>query len=101
VPHKHYGKEEIENVIDEVSTPMDITSEDYPCELTMKRWKAWFSRNKTNVEGILQSVIYRLERLHLSLNAPISLLKHLREIGSGWLGTITRFVINSGNRLCT
>lgn len=38
-PYKHYQVEVIENVLDEVSTPADLTSENYPCEGTMTRWK--------------------------------------------------------------
>lgn len=45
VPHKHYANEVVENVLDEVSTPYDESTEDYPCEATMNRWKYWLMKN--------------------------------------------------------
>ena len=38
-PHKHYGVEIINGVIDGLITPETLGFEDYPCEITMKRWK--------------------------------------------------------------
>ncbi len=40
-PHKHYASEVIENVVDEVVTPDDEITEDYPCVATIDRWKKW------------------------------------------------------------
>lgn len=101
VPYKHYGCEVIENVIDEVSTPEDETTQDYPCETTMMRWKAWFQRNTDNAEGILQAVSFYLSAEVVSLNTPFSLLSKYRMDGGGWLSSVTRIVINSAHRLCT
>lgn len=39
VPYKHYEKEIIQSVINDLITPDDLEYEDYPCEMTMKRWK--------------------------------------------------------------
>ena len=37
-PHKHYEAEIINGVVDRVITPETLGYEDYPCEMTMKRW---------------------------------------------------------------
>lgn len=39
VPYKHYTLEIIRGVIEGEITPFDLDYEDYPCEITMKRWK--------------------------------------------------------------
>lgn len=39
LPFKHYTKETIEKVKSGEVTEEDILYEDYPCEMTMKRWK--------------------------------------------------------------
>lgn len=102
VPYKHYGNEVIENVLDEVSTPEDASSEDYPCERTMKRWKYWLAENLHRVEGTLRSVGTTLlgfgDQL---LKSKVSLLTELRKSGGDWLKVILRFIYNSGYRLCT
>jgi uncharacterized protein YbaR (Trm112 family) len=100
-PHKHYGKEVIENVLDDVCTSEDLSTENYPCEKTMERWKNWFVRNKQNIEGFLQSVRSRLEE-HLPILLGIgTLLKSIREEGAGWLALITKMVINLNHCFCT
>ena len=38
VPYKHYEAEIIKGVIDGYITTETLGFEDYPCELTMKRW---------------------------------------------------------------
>ncbi len=40
IPHKHYEAEIIKGVINGSITPFDLDYEDYPCEMTMARWKA-------------------------------------------------------------
>ena len=101
VPHKHYSSEVIEDVIDDVVRPNDeLNDSDYPCEKTMGRWKAWFERNRKNIDGQLKSVGYRIlgfsEQLLIS---GVSLSDELRKNGAGWLGTILRIIYNSGGFL--
>jgi hypothetical protein len=101
VPYKHYGNEVIENVLDEVSTPEDSSTEDYPCEATMHRWNHWLSANSFRIEGTLRSVGTTL--LGFSdelLKSKVSLLRELRELGGDWLGVILRLIYNTGHRLC-
>lgn len=59
-PYKHYATEIIENVVDEVSSPDDPSTEDYPCERTMQRWSEWIRRNTTQIDGFLRSICRRL-----------------------------------------
>lgn len=100
VPQKHYASEVIENVVDEVSTPNDKTTEDYPCECTMKRWKDWLAKNIYQIEGILRTVGYSaLGFTEELLKTKVSLLKSLREKSCGWLSSIHRIIYNSGHRL--
>ncbi len=40
LPYKHYEKEIIRDVTEELITPDTLGFEDYPCEATMKRWKS-------------------------------------------------------------
>ena len=101
VPHKHYSSEVIEDVLDDVVRPNDeLNDSDYPCEKTMVRWKAWFERNRKNIDGQLKSVGYRIlgfsEQLLIS---GVSLSDELRKNGAGWLGTILRIIYNSGGFL--
>jgi hypothetical protein len=42
-PYKQYEREVIIGVMDGYITPETIGYEDYPCEMTMKRWK--FNKN--------------------------------------------------------
>ena len=37
--YKHYEKDVIDGVINGYITPETLGFEDYPCEMTMKRWK--------------------------------------------------------------
>ena len=103
VPHKHYSSEVIEDVLDDVVRPNDeLNDSDYPCEKTMVRWKAWFERNRKNIDGQLKSVGYRIlgfsEKLLIS---GVSLSDELRKNGAGWLGTILCVIYNSGGFLRT
>lgn len=96
-PHKHYGTEIVENVVDDVLTERDTLTEDYPCTATMRRWKDWIERNTSAMDGMLRSVGHRLldfsEDLLLSSS---SLLHALRSNGGGWLATVLRMLYNSG-----
>jgi hypothetical protein len=40
LPHKHYESEIIFGVLEDLITADTLGYEDYPCEMTMKRWKA-------------------------------------------------------------
>ena len=102
VPQKHYGTEVIENVVDGVSTPDDVSTEDYPCEKTMARWKEWIAANQSQIDGTLKSVGTKFLDMHISLLASTdSLLTKLRDKGAGWLGVICRIIYNSGGSLLT
>ena len=98
-PYKHYETETIEDVIDEVITEDDPI--DYPCNITMRRWRGWFERNRANVEGQIRSAAYRLLDLSTEfLKSTGSLLEELRErISPGWLCTVERVIYNSGSRI--
>ena len=48
-PHKHYDSEIISGVIEGYITPDTIGYEDYPCEVTMNRWK-----NAKNTESLMR-----------------------------------------------
>ena len=87
----------IENVIDEVSTSEDETTEDYPCERTMERWKKWFSQNKIHMDGFLKSALSRLSGDGTNpLYTGESLLQRCRDRGTGWIGAIEKVIYNSG-----
>lgn len=92
-PYKHYKTEVIENVVDEVCTPEDIQTEDYPCEKTMDRWKAWISGNKKQIDGSLKSIGSRISEFGEELlNSEESLMDQLRNNGTGWLSVINRIM---------
>ena len=100
VPRKHYASEVIENVVDEVSTEEDESTEDYPCEDTMERWKSWLERSQVQIEGWLRSVGERLLELGAELlSTGDHLLRRLRERGAGWLGVCIRVIYNTGGHL--
>lgn len=96
VPHKHYSSEVIEDVLDDVVRPNDeLNDSDYPCEKTMERWKAWFERNRKNIDGQLKSVGYRIlgfsEKLLIS---GVSLSDELRKTEQdGWEPSCASFTI--------
>ena len=99
-PFKHYCTEIIEDVVDELVTPDDPETEDYPCEKTMERWKEWIRANTDRINGYLKSVAYRIMGFPAEfLNLRISLLAGLRDRGNNWLGIINRLICNSGGAL--
>ena len=100
VPHKHYVTEAIAGVLDDVVTPEDEDSENYPTEQTMIRWKKWFALNKANIEGHLRNIGYSI----LGLGKDIliqkdSLLEHLRKQRQDWLERVLRLIYNTGESL--
>lgn len=102
VPYKHYDSDVISGVIDEIVTPDDEDSEDYPCQETMKRWIMWFKENMTRSEGYLRNAIYRLldhsNDFLLSGTPLLSFIKHL-DVSPNWLGYILRVIYNCGGYL--
>lgn len=102
VPNKHYASEVIENVVDEVVTPEDEITEDYPCTATMDRWKKWIADRTSAIDGMLRSLGHRLldygEGLLLSSD---SLLNTLRSNGPEWLATVMHTIYNAGGSVPT
>lgn len=102
VPNKHYGSEVIENVADGVSTPDDLTTEDYPCVKTMERWQDWITLNTPQIDGFLKSIGTRFLEMHEALlSSTDSLLTALRHNGAGWLSLITGIIYRAGGSLLT
>lgn len=102
VPHKHYASEVIEDIVDEVVTPDDEITEDYPCVATMDRWKKWILDSTSAIDGMLRSLGHRLldygEDLLLSSD---SLLNTLRSNGPEWLATVMHTIYNAGGSVPT
>ncbi len=97
---KHYATEIIENVVDDVSTPDDTTTDTYPCERTMQRWKKWIANSRLLIDGYLKSIGSRLSASGVELlNVRDSLLQKLRDDGAGWLSTVSRVIYNTGGWL--
>lgn len=98
-PYKHYKTEIIENVLDAVSTPQDETTEDYPCESTMKRWNVWLAYSRFKIEGIMRARSYKIRGCARELfDTSISWLENLRKEGTGWLGIVSQLICNSGHK---
>ena len=100
LPYKHYETEVVSGVIDEIITPDDQDSEDYPSVSTMTYWRKWFSGNRANMEGYLRNVGYRIFSLGKDfLFSDQSLLESVRNEYSNWLEKIIRIIYNSGGFL--
>ena len=99
-PYKHYHLDIIMGMLEGTLTKGEDEYEDYPCEKTVERWEAWFSQNKTDIDGYLKSVGHRLlgygEEL---LYSTVSLLESMMRSVDNWLGIILRMIYNSGGRL--
>ncbi len=99
-PYKHYASEVITGVLDEIITPDDADTEDYPCEATMHRWKHWLMVNYLRMEGYLKSIGHHLLGLEKGLLvSTVSLLEKLRSSNERWLEAILRMIYNSGGFL--
>ena len=87
-------------MLDGSLTTDDLKYETYPCEKTVERWKAWLEQNRTDIDGYMKSVGYRLlgygEELLYSTD---SLLEKMMCSVERWLGIILRMIYNSGGRL--
>lgn len=55
IPYKEYEKEIIIGVLDELITPETLGYEDYPCEMTMKRWKNEYKKKETSMVSIREN----------------------------------------------
>lgn len=100
-PYKHYHLDIIMGMLDGRLIQGEDEYENYPCEKTVERWEAWLAQNKTDIDGCLKSVGYRLlgygEEL---LYSTVSLLEKMKCSVDNWLGIILRMIYNSGGRLC-
>lgn len=100
VPYKHYASEVISGVLDNVVSPDDTDTEDYPCESTMLRWKHWLMMNHLRIDGYLKSIGHRILGFHQGLlESRISLLEKIRLSNEWWLEAILRMIYNSGGFL--
>ena len=87
-------------MLDGSLTTDDLKYENYPCEKTVERWKAWLEQNRTDIDGYIKSAEYRLlgygEGL---LYSTVSLLEKMMCSVDNWLGIILRMIYNSDGRL--
>ncbi len=87
-------------MLDGSLTTDDLKYENYPCEKTVERWKAWLEENRTDIDGYMKSAGHRLlgygEEL---LYSTVSLLEKMMCSVDNWLGIILRMIYNSGGRL--
>ena len=99
-PFKHYRLDIIMGMLDGSLTTDDLKYENYPCEKTVERWRAWLEQNRTDIDGYIKSAGYRLlgygEGL---LYSTVSLLETMMCSIDNWLGIILRMISNSGGRL--
>lgn len=88
-------------MIDEVVSESDFGYEDRPSGMTMMRWRDWFVRNLTAMEGQIRSAGVRiLDFTEEFLKSTESLLEELRRrISPGWLSVVLRIIYNSGGKL--
>ncbi len=100
LPFKQYEAEVISGVLDQVVTPDDTDSEDYPCIETMRLWLRWFQINLANIEGALRRAGYWLAaRFEDLLSSNESLLEAIRSRYSNWLEIMIKIIYNSGNSI--
>lgn len=87
-------------MLDEVVSPDDRDSEDYPNAMTMQRWLDWFHKNLINIEGLLRKAGYQvLDFSDDFLLSGVSLLNSIRNHSSRWLENTLRIIYNSGGFL--
>lgn len=88
-PYKHYCTAVIETELDENGThcPAD--------ESTIQLWRKQFKANQSQIESALQSLWQKQHARYRSLLSPDSLLKSIRNKGSGWLTSVTQFLLNA------
>ncbi len=100
-PYKHYHIDIIMGMLDgSLTATHDLSYEDYPCEKTVERWKAWLEQNKTDIDGYMKSVGYRLlEHGKELLYSTVSLLDSMMSSVDHWLAVILNVIYNSGGWL--
>ena len=99
-PYKHYDADTIESVVDGDLNEDNLSTEDYPCESTLLRWRQWANEFVKNTEGRLRSTIYHVYDLtEAFLKSKVSLLEELKaRIGYGWLTMVFRIYMDTGGR---
>lgn len=99
--YKHYDNRIIEGVIDGVITEDTLEYEIHPDGMTMMRWRNWFVKNLTAMEGQVRSAGVRLlDFAEEFLKSKESLLEELRQrIKPGWLRVLLKVIYNSGGYL--
>ena len=66
----------------------------------MERWKAWLKQNRTNIDGYMKSVGYRLlEYGEELLYSTVSLLDTMMSSMDHWLAILMRTIYKSGGWL--
>lgn len=66
----------------------------------MEDWKDWINRNRTNIDGYIKSIGYRiLDYTEQLLKSKISLLDKLQELSYRWLHIIIPIMYNSNGSL--
>ena len=66
----------------------------------MERWKAWLKQNRTDIDGYMKSVGYRLlEYGEELLYSTVSLLDAMMSSVDHWLAVLLRTIYNSGGWL--
>ena len=100
-PYKHYDADIITGVLDGTVTPETKEFEDYPCEKTMERWKAWLSLNLIHINAYLKSVGMRLFAMGIALAYSMAnLVEEMKQRDPlDWLRIIIRAVYNTGSFL--
>lgn len=97
VPYKHYASEVIAGVLDDVITPDDTDTEDYPYEATMYRWKHWLMMNYLHMKDYLKSIVHCL--LGLEKELLVSTVSLLEKLGLSNVRWTFRMIYNSGGFL--
>ena len=99
-PFKHYHIDIIMGMLDGSISTDNLSYEDYPCEKTVERWKAWLKQNKTDIDGYMKSVGYRLlEYGEGLLYSTVSLLDAMMSSMDHWLAVLLRTIYTSGGWL--
>lgn len=103
-PYKHYDAEIIGDVIEDVVSSDDEGFENYPCAVTMERWKLWIEHNHSFIEGYIRSIGFRLLDLgERFLKTTQSVLDQIQgeynDEGIPWLTVVNRLIYNTGASL--
>ncbi len=103
-PYKHYSVDIIADILDDTYNTSEEgyeDYEDYPCDKTKERWKAWIEMNRTAINGNLKSVGTRLLALGIALVYSVTdLIEELRKRERLlWLRIIIRGLYNTGSSL--